>query len=169
MENAMRRILPPLSAALAACAPPPQEALVPGPGTTADRRAPAQLTAAQAPVPKPVSAATNTHPGPLIDSDAEAHGRRIVSTAFVRISPDGQLFVELRDARVLVLRDVTMGATEFCGMQAADDVQGTTGKRQCHGYAEVVAARSGDTPAGGTPVPAGSKSVATERSPGRER
>jgi hypothetical protein len=168
MENAMRRIMPPLSAALAACAPPPQEALVRGPGTTADGGAPAQATV-QAPVPKPVSAATNTHPGPLTDSDAEAHGRRIVSTAFVRISPDGQLFVELRDARVLVLRDVTMGATEFCGMQAADDVQGTTGKRQCHGYAEVVAARSGDTLAGGTPVPAGSKSVATERSPGRER
>jgi hypothetical protein len=164
MENAMRRIMPPLSAALAACAPPPQEALVRGPETTADGGA-----TVEAPVPKPVSAVTNTHPGPLTDSDAEAHGRRIVSTAFVRIIPDGHLFVELRDARVLMLRDVTMGATEFCGMQVADGAHGTSGKRQCHGYAEVVVARSGDTPAGGTPVPAGSNSVATERPPGRER
>jgi hypothetical protein len=66
----------------------------------------------------------------------EAGGRRILSTAFVRVGPDGHLTVELRNGRVLVLRDVVMRPKDYCGVQVP-------GGRYCGGYAEVAAARPG--------------------------
>ena len=80
-------------------------------------------------------------PGWPADSPAEAEGRRTLSTAFVRVGPDGGLTVELRDGRVLVLRNVVMRRTDYCGEQ----VMG--GARYCGGYAEVAAARPGGAPA----------------------
>jgi hypothetical protein len=74
----------------------------------------------------------------------EAQGRRILSTAFVRVGPDGHLTVELRDGRVLVLRDVAMRPRDYCGVQAPGD---QAHARYCGGYAEVVAARPGGGPA----------------------
>jgi hypothetical protein len=50
------------------------------------------------------------------------------------------LTVELRNGRVLVLRDVTMGGRQYCGVQEGG---GAPGKRFCGGYAEVGAARPG--------------------------
>lgn len=86
-------------------------------------------------------AAENTAPGPLTDSPAEALGRRILSTAFVRIGPGGHLTVELHDGRVLVLRDVVMRPRDYCGVQVTS---GGGGSKYCGGYAEVAAARSGN-------------------------
>lgn len=74
------------------------------------------------------------------DTPAEARGRKIVSTAFVMIGPDGQLTVELRDGRVLELRDVTMGPRDYCGRPVSDT---PTGKRYCGKYDDVAAARPG--------------------------
>lgn len=74
------------------------------------------------------------------DSPAEARGRRILSTAFVRVGADGQLTVELHDGRVLVLRDVVMRPRDYCGVQVAGD---PARARYCGGYAEVAAARPG--------------------------
>ncbi len=86
--------------------------------------------------------------GPRADSPAEAEGRRILSTAFVRVGPGGHLTVELRDGRVLVLRDVVMGPRDYCGAQVAGDAGHA---RYCGGYAEVAAARAGGGPAPGEP------------------
>ncbi len=95
--------------------------------------------AAQGPIPEPVSAAENPAPARRADSPAEAEGRRTLSTAFVRVGPDGHLTVELRDGRTIVLRDVKMGPRDYCGVQAAG---GSTGKKYCGGYGEIGAARS---------------------------
>lgn len=74
------------------------------------------------------------------DSPAEAQGRRILSTAFVRVGPDGYLTVELHDGRALVLRNVKMGAANYCGERTAP------GKPFCGRYGEVAAARPGGGP-----------------------
>jgi hypothetical protein len=63
-----------------------------------------------------------------------------LSTAFVQVGPEGRLAVELRDGRLLVLRDVVMGAKDYCGVQVAG---GQAGARYCGSYAEVAAARPG--------------------------
>lgn len=151
------------AAALAACTPSPQETAMrspsPDPATaargarkvgaegqasrlpeTAVRGAGDRERAAQGPIPQAVSAAENPLPAPPADSPAEAQGRRTLSTAFVRVGPDGRLTVELRDGRVLVLRDVVMGPKDYCGVQA---LGGAAGVRYCGGYAEVAAARPG--------------------------
>lgn len=99
--------------------------------------------AAMGPVPEPVSA-ENTAAALPADSPAEAEGRRTLSTAFVRVGPDGHLTVELRDGRVLVLRDVVMRPKDYCGVQV---LGGPAGARYCGGYAEVAAARPGGAPA----------------------
>ena len=78
------------------------------------------------------------------DSPAEAQGRRILSKAFVWVGPDGYLTVELHDGRVLVLRDVVMRRSDYCGRQAAGGVKGT---QYCGGYADVASARPGGGPA----------------------
>lgn len=141
----MRSFLPPFSAALAACAPAPQDAA-------------SSATAARAPIPETVSVAEQLHPA-TTDSAAAARGRRTLSTAFVRLGPGGHLLVTLRDGRVLQLRDVTMGKTDFCGV-AGD---GMPGKRRCASYADVATARAVDAAPGDTPVPAGSGASANQR------
>ena len=140
----MRSFLPPFSAALAACAPAPPDAAVRtvGPVAGAAQAADgsvAATAAARAPVPEPVSAAENPYPGSATNRDREAQGRRILSTAFVRLGPGEHLLVTLRDGQVLRLGDVTMGKVQFCGTVAT----GAVGKQQCRGYAEVVAASPG--------------------------
>ncbi|KQN21257.1 hypothetical protein ASE86_14940 [Sphingomonas sp. Leaf33] len=90
------------------------------------------------------TAATTEATTPAAGSlDAQAVGRRILSTAFVRVGPDGYLTVEEHGGRTLVLRDVTMGKHDYCGIQALPD--GTTGKI-CAAYGDVVAARAGGGP-----------------------
>lgn len=142
----MLRILLPLSAALAACLPWFQETAMHShvPGST--KASPAGAQAAQGPTPTAVSAAENLlpPPGPPTDTPNEARGRRTLSTAFVRVGPDGHLTVELHSGRVLVLRDVTLRAKDYCGAQVSG---GRAGKRFCGGYADVAAARAGGGPA----------------------
>lgn len=138
----MRSFLPPFSAALAACAPAPPDAAVRtvGPVAGAAQAADGSVAAtAPVPVPEPVSAAENPYPGSATNRDREAQGRRILSTAFVRLGPGEHLLVTLRDGQVLRLGDVTMGKVQFCGVATT----GAVGKRQCRGYAEVVAASPG--------------------------
>ena len=98
--------------------------------------------AAQGPIPAPVSAAENALPGPG-DTPASARGRRSLSTAFVRIGPDGLLTVTRRDGRVLVLRDVVMREEHYCGRQVSGN---RVGKLSCATYADVAAARPGGAP-----------------------
>lgn len=100
--------------------------------------------AARGPIPAPVSAAGIAAPAPPADTPAAALGRRTLSTAFVRVGPDGHLTVDLQDGRALVLRDVVMRPKDYCGVQLS-------GKRHCGGYAEVAAARPGGAPAAGRP------------------
>lgn len=101
--------------------------------------------------PVPATAATPA------DSAAEAEGWRILSTAVVRVGPDGQLTVTLRSGGTLVLRDVVMRRADYCGIRVSG---GPTGKRFCGGYGDVAAARPGGGPAPNeidpaTPNPAG--------------
>lgn len=113
----------------------------PAPRATGDRE-----RAALGPIPESVSVAENPLPSARPDSRVEAQGRRTLSTAFVRVGPDGHLTVELRNGRVLVLRDVVMRPRDYCGVQ----VLGVkAGAQYCGGYAEVAAAR----PGGGAPAP----------------
>jgi hypothetical protein len=133
-------LLLPCSAALVACNPPPKEAAM-------RNRSPVPETVANEPGPaaaKPASA-------PRADSPAEAEGRRTLSTAFIRMGPDGHLTVELHDGRAMVLGDVAMGPGEYCGVLV---LGGPAGKRYCGGYGDVAAARPGGGPAPGTPDPA---------------
>lgn len=157
------RILLPFAATLAACTPSPEEAAMrsPSPAGSQDanqavpdpagRAAGGPERAAVGPVPEPVSEAgkpaapaASRGPSPHGDSPAEAEGRRTLSTAFVRVGPDGRLTVELRDGRSLLLRDVVMRPRDFCGVEAEG---GRARKRFCAGYAEVAAARPGGVPA----------------------
>jgi hypothetical protein len=124
----MLRILLSLSSMLAACAPSPQKAAMPAPSS--GLAAAIQSSDTSGPEGK----------GPLADSPQEALGRRILSTAFVRVGPDGHLTVELHDGRVLVLRDVVMGPKDYCGAHVAG---GSAPVRYCGGYAEVAVARPG--------------------------
>ncbi len=108
--------------------------------------------AAQGPIPEAVSAAENPAPTPAapsapalpVDSPIEALGRRTLSTAFVRVGPDGHLTVELRSGRVVVLRDVVMRARKYCGVQVNN---GLPGAQYCGRYADVAAAWPGVIPA----------------------
>ena len=154
----MLRLIVPISSVIAACTPSPQKAAMPSPSPyppiaaqgAQDSGSPASASpghggkpheqAAQAPIPEAVSAAENPLPSPFTDSPAEAQGRRTLSTAFVQVGPDGHLTVELRDGRVLVLRDVVMRPKDYCGAQVTANVARA---RYCGGYAEVAAARPG--------------------------
>lgn len=95
------------------------------------------------PSPEPASA-------PRADSPAEAQGRRTLSTAFVRLGPGGHLTVELRSGRAIVLRDVVMRPTDYCGVQV---LGGAAGRRFCGGYGDVAAARPGGAPVPDEPGP----------------
>lgn len=146
----MGRISLSFAAVLAACTPSPQETAMHSPSPDPAQSSPAgqgsggQERAAQGPIPEPASVAENPVPGPPADSPAEAQGRRTLSTAFVRMGPDGRLTVELRDGRELVLRDVVMRRKDYCGVQI---LGGKAGAKYCGGYAEVAAARPGAAPA----------------------
>ena len=131
--------------------------------TAPDARGPAQ--AAQAPVPAAVSVAENLavpmpadppavpSAAPPTDSPAEARGRKTLSTAFVRIGPDGHLTVELRGGHVVVLRDVVLRARKYCGMPVMGGPrEGTSAGQYCGGYADVVAARPGGAPTTDAPT-----------------
>lgn len=168
----MVRILLSFAAALAACTPSPQETAMhspsPDPGTNAQgssgaepdgqasgaanptkRGAGDQARAAVGPIPEPVPAAENPVPALPADSPAEAQGRRTLSTAFVRVGPDGHLTVELRNGHVLVLRSVVLRRKDYCGVQV---LGGPAGAQFCGGYAEVAAARPGGAPAPEGPI-----------------
>lgn len=100
--------------------------------------------AAVGPGAEPVSAAENPLPDPpRADSPAEAEGRLILSTAFVRVGPDGLLNVQLRDGRELLLRNAVLRARDFCGAVVSG---GKIGAQYCGGFAEVAAARPGGVP-----------------------
>ena len=119
--------------------------------------------AAQGPIPAAVSAAEN--PAPLsADSPTEAVGRRTLSTAFVRVGPDGHLTVELRNGHELVLRNVVMRPKDYCGLYVAG---GPAGTKYCGGYADVAAARPGGPVPPVEPGPAASNPLAPERGPYR--
>ena len=148
----MVRILLPFAAALAACTPSPQESAMrnsnPAPGTAASGSSKAasegEDQAALGPIPEPASAAENALPArPVADSPAEARGRKILSTAYVMVGPDGLLTVQLRDGRVLVLRNAVLRPRDFCGTQVSG---GKVGAQYCGGYAEVAAAQPGRAP-----------------------
>ena len=148
----MLRILLSISSMLAACTPSPQKAAMPSPSSASGTIAQSSSESS----PEPVAVVKkNAVPGPLTDSPVEAQGRRILSTAFVRVGPDGHLTVELRNGRVLVLRDVVMRLKDYCGVQAPGD---QAHARYCGGYAEVAAARPGGGPdlAASSPVEAAS-------------
>lgn len=141
--------------------------------TASDAQAPAQ--AAQAPVPAAVSVAENLAvpmpadppaappAAPPTDLPAEARGRKTLSTAFVRVGPDGHLTVELRGGYVVVLRDVVLRARKYCGTPVTGGPrEGTSAGQYCGGYADVVAARPGGAPTPmiadpGTPAPSAAK------------
>ena len=161
----MLRILLSVAAPLAACTPSPHNVAMPSPSpvsappvqSSSTSRPPGDASgdASAAATPSapgiahparpaaaltPGAASENAKPDPLADSPVAALGRRILSTAFVRVGPGGHLTVELHDGRVLVLRDVTMRPTDYCGVQVAGE---SANARYCGGYADVVAARPG--------------------------
>jgi len=140
MTGVMPCLLLTCGAALVGCDPPSKEVTMrnPNPAPATDARE-ARETAAQSAREAPPQIAA-----PRADSPAEAEGRRTLSTAFVRVGPDGRLTVELRDGRALVLRDVVMRPRDFCGIEV---LGGSAGKRYCGGYGEVAAARAGGGPA----------------------
>ena len=125
---------------LAACTPTPQKVAMPDPSNSAKgstKPNPAQSVTEATPTE---TATKTTAPGPLTDTPAEALGRRTLSTAFVRVGPDGHLTVELLDGRVIVLRNVVMGPKDYCGVHVTGNTADT---KYCGGYAEVAAARPG--------------------------
>lgn len=85
-----------------------------------------------------IAARTTRNRNVMTDQDK---GRRIVSSAFVRVGPDGYLTVELRSGERLVLRDVTIGAAQYCGTSMP------TSAKHCGDYADIVSAAPGGGPA----------------------
>jgi hypothetical protein len=186
MKSATFRGLLPLAASLAACTPSPQETAMHSPsrdpGTTAqdpseagsDGRAPVVSSspprgagdqrAALGPIPEPMSVTENPLPAVPVDSPAEAEGRRTLSTAFVRVGPDGHLTVELHNGRVLVLRNVVMRRKDYCGVQVFG---GHAGSKYCGGYADVASARPGGAPTPEVPDAAVSKPVGSPGNPAK--
>ncbi len=166
-ENAMLRILLSFSSVLAACAPSFHDSAVrktgPVSGTAVQSSSEAKregegmaavleaskqeagdrAPAVQGPITEPVSAAENAASPMLIEPPADALGRRTLSTAFVMVGPDGHLTVELRNGRLLVLRNVLMRPKDYCGEQV---LGGLAGKQYCGRYADVAGARPGGAP-----------------------
>jgi len=159
--RAMIRILLPLCAMSSACTPSPREEIMISPNSSITTKSSSEtkqkveisafpnsikanvqdrVEARQAPTLEPMSAAANLAPSFQSDPSAEANGRKVLSTAFVMVDAHGQLTVELRDGRVLVLRDVVMRPRDYCGV----DVRSRKiGARYCGAYADVIAARPG--------------------------
>jgi hypothetical protein len=71
-----------------------------------------------------------------------------LSTAFVRVGPDGRLTVKLRNGRVLVLRNVVMRRKDYCGAQVLGSKPGA---QYCGDYSEIAAAQPGGPPAPAEP------------------
>ena len=111
-------------------------------------------------MPKPSQAPEIAAPGRRADTPAEAEGRRLLSTAFVRLGAGEPLTVERRDGRTIVLRDVVMRPRDYCGVQA-----GSGAVRYCGGYAEIAAARPGGAAGPGAPDPATLNPAELERGP----
>ena len=136
-----------LFAATVACTPPPQDTSMQNPAERADSTSNQSNEAASSrpvsatvgPIPEAVPVTENPLPS-AADSPAEAQGRRTLTTAFVRVGPDGQLAVDLSDGRTIVLRNVVMRAKDYCGVQVSG---AATGKKYCGDYADVAAARPG--------------------------
>ena len=133
----------------------PSEGRAGGPAASHDQsmypgahRSDADMTAA------PQMTPADPRPAGLDDTPAEAEGRRILSTAFVMVCPDGRLTIARRDGRSLTLRDVVMRRKDYCGVQLTGDA---AGKGYCGRYAEVAAARPGGVmdsdPSRGDPAP----------------
>jgi hypothetical protein len=143
----MIRILPSFAAALVACTPSPQE------------------SAMHDPIHDPRTT-KRTCPGSAgrFAPEQEAEGRRILSTTFVRVGPDGLLTVELRSGRALVLRDVTMRRKDYCGVQV---LRGHAGAQYCGKYSEVAAAKPGGPPAPAEPDLAVPNQVESRGSPAK--
>ncbi len=120
--------------------------------------------AAMGPIPEAVSVEANPLPVPTAASAAEAQGRRTLSTAFVMTGPDRLLTVELRNGRVLVLRDVVMRPKDYCGVQV---LGGAAAARYCGKYIDVAAARPGSAGAPAEPNLAISDLVESPRSPAK--
>lgn len=91
-------------------------------------------------MPESDHAAADVGRGRRPDTPAQAQGRRILSTAFVRIGAGGTLQVEQHDGTTIVLRDVVMGPRDYCGVRADGPAHGA---RFCGHYAQVAAARPG--------------------------
>lgn len=162
IKGAMSCLALPVAAALAACTPSSEEAAMRR-STAAPERVNPAAGGAGPDTGSPVAPPAPVMPPPASPSPADlpaaAAGRRTLSTAFVRVGPDGHLTVGLRDGRVLVLRDVVMGPQRYCGRI----VPGTKpGARFCGGYAEVAAARPGGGPPAVEPVPAVADPIGSE-------
>lgn len=130
------------------------------PATASQSAVPAsgpQERAATAPGTEAISAAEHPAPAPPADSPAAAQGRRILSTAFVRVGPDGDLTVELHNGQTLTLRNVVMRRKDYCGEQV---LGGEAGVQYCGGYADVAAARAGSATVRDQPDLAGPGQVA---------
>lgn len=96
--------------------------------------------AAQGPSTAPISDAENAVPAPPQNLDASALGRRTLTTAFVRVGPDGYLTVKLRDGRTLILRNIVMRPNDYCGRLIYAKLPGT---KYCGSYADVAIASPG--------------------------
>lgn len=96
---------------------------------------------ARGPIIEAVSAAEDPLPRRVPDTMEEASGRRILSTAFVRVGPDRLLTVELRTGRTIKLRDVVLGPHKYCGSRLHGE---HAALHYCGSYAEIVAARPGN-------------------------
>ena len=155
----MLRMLLSIPLMLAACTPSPQKAAMPDPSAVPANTV--KSSGQSSGKPSPEQAASN----PLADSPEEASGRRVLSTAFVRVGPNGHLTVELRDGRVIVLRDVVMRPKDYCGVQVAGD---PTRTKYCGGYAEVAAARPGGV-AADQPDSAASNVIEPVRGPAKAK
>lgn len=137
--------------ATVACTPSPQDTTMRSQDQAAESTRQSSSNAASdrpvsatvGPIPEAVPVTENPLPG-TGDSPAEAQGRRTLTTAFVQVGPDGHLAVDLRDGRTIVLRNVIMRASDYCGVQASG---ATAGKKYCGNYADVAAARPGGGPA----------------------
>lgn len=85
----------------------------------------------------------------IIDPSEGAQGRRTLSTAFVRVGPDGRLTVGAADGRTLLLDQVSLQPDQWCGRLLAEQAPGmgacrTHNAKHCLPYAEVRTARPGD-------------------------
>ena len=123
--------------------PPPNtpSGSTPSRSTARDRIATESVAhAAMGQVGTPVSVAADPAPAPRDTRADDARGRRTLSTAFVRIGPDGLLRVDLANGRALVLRDVVMRPRDYCGTIVQG---GKRDARHCGGYADVAAAVPG--------------------------